>query len=560
MSRPPRLDCVVVGYNEPPFPRFERQVRRFGAESTAYRELRFSFVDLDGEPHTYLDLLNRVERRARERAGLPPGDEHRCGGIPNLAAVYLASYLGRRGHRAAYVNLFQHEGDRLRSLLDEDPACVAVTTTFYVTNEPAAEIVAAVRRLRPGVPVVVGGPLVANHARRFTGAQLEVALEGIGADIYVVEAQGEQTLERVVRALREGTPLDAVPNLLLAGRAGLRRTATLPEANSVDDEWIDWGAAVPPGDEPTLQTRTARSCAFNCAFCAYPTRAGKLTLASIDTVERELDSMVARGGVKNVVFIDDTFNVPLRRFKELCRRLIARRYPFRWYSYFRCNNSDEEAVDLLAESGCAGVFLGFESGAQSILDAMNKAAKVAQYRAGVEALRRRGVLTFGSFIFGFPGETDATVRETIDFIRSIGLDYYRIQPWYCEPGTPVHDRRDELGVRGTGFAWRHPTMDAPGAMRHIEAAFAEIRESTWLPQWSFDFWILPYLDGRGVPAGPLRAWMALAHRMLALEIERADPARKRTAQAALLDAMTDVAATWCAAPGREPIAAAPSPR
>ena len=114
---------------------------------------------------------------------------------------------------------------------------------------------------------------------------------------------------------------------------------------------------------------------------------------------------------QHVVFIDDTFNVPLPRFKDICRMMIKNDYQFNWFSYFRCSNSDEEAIDLMAQSGCKGVFLGIESGSPAILKNMTKAATPEKYVEGMKLLHQHNIMTFGSFIIGFPGETDETVNK-----------------------------------------------------------------------------------------------------------------------------------------------------
>jgi p-methyltransferase len=218
------------------------------------------------------------------------------------------------------------------------------------------------------------------------------------------------------------------------------------------------------------------------------------------------------------VFIDDTFNVPLERFKEMCRLMISKGYQFNWFSYFRCSNSDEEAIDLMARSGCKGVFLGIESGSPTILKNMNKAATIEKYVKGIRSLHERGILTFGSFILGFPGETAETIKETTSFIRETAPTYYRAQMWYCEPGTPIDREREKYKISGQGFMWKHSTMDSLEAMDHIERMFLSIEESEWLPQWSFDFWIIPYLLGKGVSLESFRKFMAPANKMLALEL------------------------------------------
>lgn len=541
------LDCIVIGYNETPFAEYEGLIRRYGEDSEAYRDLKLSYVDLEGRGGagkvTYVGLLNEAVNAA---CGLSPGSEpFKSGDIPNLAAVYLTQYLRRRGHAVEYVNLFQYEKARLLELLAEKPACVAITTTFYVLNLPVAEMTAFLKKHAPGVPVVVGGPLIANHARSYSGRELATALADTGADLFVHEAQGEETLAVLVAALRDGGDLSRIPNLLYFERGELCINPPEHEASSLDDNAIDWLDLAAGRDlGPTLQTRTARSCAFSCAFCNYPTRAGKLTLADLSTVERELDSMRALGTVGNVVFIDDTFNVPVTRFKELCRLMIRKGYGFDWYSYFRCSNADLECVELAAESGCKGVFLGIESGSPRILKNMNKAATIEKYARGIEWLRAHGISTFGSFITGFPGETAETAEETAAFLRDTRPDFYRSQMWYCEPGTPIFTRREDFGIEGEGFVWRHKTMDSLEAMDHIERLFLTHEGSQWLPQWSFDFWILPYLAGKGISIDRFKSFLKLANRLQALEVASVGEREREVERQRVWDGMVGMVGGW----------------
>lgn len=540
------LDCVVIGHNETPFETYERLLREYGEGSEAYRDLQFSFVDLDGKKMNYVGLMNHVFARAGQRGGSVPvqGKLKACA-IPNLAAVYLTHYLRRRNFNAEYISLFQHEKERLADYLEQDPLCVAITTTLYLINRPVKEIVEFIRRHNERVPIVVGGPLIANHFRNYVGGfELEAALQDIGADLYVVESQGERTLAQIVACLKAGDSLRRVPNLAYFDGDDLCRTPVAPEMNSLDENFIDWRSFAGENLGATVQTRTARSCAFSCAFCNYPTRAGRLTLADLDTIEAELDSIRALGNVENVVFIDDTFNVPLRRFKEICRLMIEKEYGFNWFSYFRCSNADEETIELMARSGCTGVFLGVESGSPRILKNMHKAATVGQYRERIALLHEHGILTFASLIAGFPGETAETVAETVDFIQETQPTYYRVQLWYCEKGTPIEQRRDEFGIQGDGFIWEHETMDSLTAMDYIDRMFLTIDNSIWLPQWSFDFWIIPYLLGKGITLGQFEELMQWAHKLLSLEIAVLPQRRKHTLQTEYVDNMVSTVERW----------------
>jgi radical SAM PhpK family P-methyltransferase len=545
MSNSNGLDCIVIGYNELPFEQYENFLRNYGEDSEAYRDLKFSFVNVDGYKLDYINLLNHALKLAgQDREGLAASANFKSGDIPNLAAVYLTNYLRRRSFKAEYINLFQHEKEKLIHYLAQDPLCVAITTTFYVVNLPVNEMVEFIRRHNSKVKIVVGGPLISNHARNNDSHAFRATLDDMGADIYVVEGQGEETLAGVIKALKHGGSLSEVPNLVYFEDGKLQRTRVVPENSSLDEEHIDWRSFRDEDLGSTIQTRTARSCAFKCSFCNYPTRAGALSLASIETVASELDSMLALGNVKNVVFIDDTFNVPFPRFKDLCRMMIEKRAGFNWFSYFRCSNSDEEAIELMAKSGCKGVFLGIESGSPAILANMNKAATIEKYSKGIEMLRAYGIMTFASFIVGFHGETDETVAETIDFIKENKPDYYRAQMWYCEPGTPVQLQRAKYNIEGEGFVWSHNTMDSLEAMDHIDRLFLSITESEWLPQWSFDFWTIPYLLGRGIGLAEFKNFMTQANRLLKLDIASISPAQKSALQQEYMQNLVGVVKDW----------------
>lgn len=531
------MDCLVIGYNELPFSEYETWLAGYGVDSEAYRDLRFSFVNVEGRKLTYVDLMNEVFARAADADGAEAPVFRSCD-IPNLAAVYLTQFLRRTGLRAGFINLFQEEREVLRQQLTAGVTAVAITTTFYVSNQPVVDMVSFLREVAPEVSIIIGGPLVANHFRNASDdGALAASLSDLGADFYIHDSQGEATLAKLVAALKAKDAVEAIPNLAYFHNGELRQTPRQIENNDMDGNAIDWQDFRWSEMGPTLQTRTARSCAFSCAFCNYPTRAGKLVTSDLPTIEAELDSMKALGDVRNLVFIDDTFNVPLRRFKDICRLMIRKQYGFNWFSYFRCSNSDEEAVELMAEAGCKGVFLGIESGSPTILDAMNKHANVDKYAKGITWLKRNGILTFASFITGFPGETVKTVNETIDFIQEHEPDYYRTMLWYNEPGTPIRRKTEELGITGDGFVWEHNTMDSMEAMDHIERMFLQVDASIWLPQWSFDFWIIPYLLGRGVSIDLFRSLMGNAHQLLRHNIADLPPAQCAAAGERLLNNM-----------------------
>jgi radical SAM superfamily enzyme YgiQ (UPF0313 family) len=144
--------------------------------------------------------------------------------------------------------------------------------------------------------------------------------------------------------------------------------------------------------------------------------AGEHVLTSLDVVEREFRTR-HEIGVRFLNVIDDTFNVPLPRFKDLLRMMIRNRFGFQWISFLRWGNTDDETFDLMREAGCVAVLLGIESGDPTVLRHMNKKATPDRYRYGIARLNAAGIASFASVIIGFPGETDPRDRRADRRIR-----------------------------------------------------------------------------------------------------------------------------------------------
>ncbi|MFJ8506415.1 PhpK family radical SAM P-methyltransferase [Streptomyces avermitilis] len=489
----PELDCVVIGYNEGDFQDYRLMCERSGPTSPEWQIYRKEHLEIDGRPMPWMDALSTLRNRATGR-----NDRYHVGEVFNLAGLYLTNFLRRHGIRTDAVSLFGAEQERLAHLLAGRPAVVAITTTFYVNILSVAPIVDFVRRHSPTSHIVVGGPLIDNLCLDGITDEVQDLFHGMGADSYVRESQGEHALTELCQAVLRGQPLEEVANLITCPEDDWVANRRRPEANDLDACAIDWQSFTPEQIGMTAQTRTARSCAFKCSFCDYPTRAGALTTASVDTVRRELRAM-AELGVRNLVFVDDTFNVPPKRFKELCRMMIEEDLGLHWYSYFRCSNArDEETFDLAARSGCRGVFLGIESGDADILANMNKLAQDSQYRAGIARLKERGITTFASIIVGFPGENERTMQNTIDFVNETGPTFWRAQPWWGNPRSPVYRNKEVYGIEGAAYDWSHATMNSAEAAAWCDTMFDRVTESVWLPLYDFDFWSLPYLDGKGL--------------------------------------------------------------
>ncbi|MCP5052284.1 MAG: radical SAM protein, partial [bacterium] len=308
--------------------------------------------------------------------------------------------------------------------------------------------------------IIIGGPFISTQFRAQGADFLVYLLETtIGADVYVNSSQGEATLVNILHALKNNLPLDGINNIYYKKDGKYISTPLLKEQNKLSENMVDWNLFADKAGG-CINIRTAISCPFSCAFCGFPQHAGKYQYVDVEDIRTELRLLDKIQPLQCLNFIDDTFNVPVKRFKEILRMMIREKFKFRWVSNFRCQFADGEMVELMKESGCNGVFLGIESADNQVLRNMKKAATVEKFRQGIALLKEYEIVTMGSFIIGFPGETPETVKDTMQFIQETQLDFFRAQPWYCEPITPVWQEREKYGLRGESFEWRHNTMDS----------------------------------------------------------------------------------------------------
>lgn len=489
-------DCILIGFNEIDFGDFFQAQRAFESTSGAFRELTTNSVLLGDRRMTYMDLLNATRQHATGAPSRLTAFE-----MPSLGVAYLASFLRRRGFDAAIINFFNTGRERLAELLSGKPRSVAITTTYYVDDEPIRQIIKFVREHNPAVPIIVGGPRVHNLCAGQTARVQDVLLGAIGADIYIDSAQGEDTLASVLNALREGGDLSRTPNLIYRSvqgrRSPMKRTLPLIENNDMNHNAIDWSGFDQDYYTPTTYMRTSRSCSFSCAFCNYPAMAGPLALSDVSTIEAELQYL-ADHGTRNIIFVDDTFNVPLPRFKKILRSMINNKLDLGWVSFFRCSNADDEAFDLMAESGCIGVFLGIESGDQRILQNMTKFAKLDRYAYGIDQLNSHGIVSLASIILGFPGENEESVTNTIDFLNTNRPTFFNVQMYYHDVLAPIEQQREKYGIEGTGFSWRHDTMSWQEAADWKDEFVRRIDGPSLMPLYGLSIWCIPYLISQGM--------------------------------------------------------------
>lgn len=282
--------------------------------------------------------------------------------------------------------------------------------------DPVKKVIGDCRTLS-NAPIVLGGAGYSIFP--------DSALDYLEADMGI-QGEGEIAFPILLDRIRRGVALGGTPGLYLrgAGLQGKRQYAADLDRLPLPDP--DLWPAHAPSDDFGIPVQTRRGCPMNCNYCSTATIEGcSIRRRSPDLVVENLSRHVD-AGYENFYFVDNAFNLPLPYAKDLCRKIIETELGIFWRCIFYPGRIDTELANLLAESGCREVSLGFESGCETILRIMNKKFNPDSIRRTSEMLSAAGIRQLGFLMLGGPGETKESTEQSLAFAESLQMDAVKI--------------------------------------------------------------------------------------------------------------------------------------
>ncbi len=510
-----------------------------------------SQLTIDGHLLGLLDLINYV-KSGRSVIPITPENATKYLSLANtltLNGIYLSHFLAKKKVASrVIVNYFAERG-RLVELLEDNPLAVAISSTF-VSFDDIANIARFVKAHNPEIPVTVGGALIKKVMDKGAGLKEETLrwLNGFRGliDLFIIESEGELTLIKTIDALKRERPTDEIENTAFyAGSNGLVFTQRKRENIDLDREYIRWNRIDPAYMRKTLPINTSRGCLYRCRFCTYRNFFKGVKYKSLDALRRELKSIPRDGSVRHIRFTDDNFTASPERLREVCQMMIDEDFPFGWSSFARPDAITTEIAALMSRSGCEFLEMGIESGNDGMLRRMGKGFGIDEVKRAVDHLNTHGIAVSGGFILGYPGETEETLQQTIDFINQSALSYYRLNFFYYSGGMLLYREREKHGITGLGWAWKHKTVDAAEAsafyapfLTNVTQAVTDGLSSTWETY--------KVLRGEGFPRETIYELFTLSNQLNRLRLQRGhrwDP-HSEEAEAILkrIEALTDTKA------------------
>jgi len=402
-----------------------------------------------------------------------------------LGAAVVGTALAAAGHRVSWFDALRHEDAPAGALEEELRTSEPEAVLLSIRNIDSAafpgvhrhfeehlELARTVRRWGRA-PLVLGGSgfsLMPEAFMAYLEADHGVVGEGEGAAVDLLAAlEAADDPGRLVRASRIAPPF--LP----------------PDRSLFDAEWY-----YRHGGMANLQTQ--RGCQLRCVYCTYPLLEGHKVRPTVAAgVVDELEA-IARAGIGHAFIVDAVFNRPEAHAAAICEEILRRGVQMSLTGYFVPQGELPELPGLLKRAGFDAVELGTDSLSDPVLEGLDKGFTADEAVDFSRRLHDAGIKQCHNLIFGGPGETEATLRESVErmdaidptgMIATIGLRIY--------PGTQL--------ARDAGYD--ESPDDPQGLLEprfYIDEAVAEVivdKVAAWVDE--REGWVCPGLGMRYNP-------------------------------------------------------------
>jgi anaerobic magnesium-protoporphyrin IX monomethyl ester cyclase len=380
--------------------------------------------------------------------------------VQGLGLPYLAAVLEEAGFQAKIFDLYPSSPDtddpavldqRLAdAIAAEQPSIVGMT----IHTPALVERVRLAKFLRERLPyalLIAGG----HHP----SAEPEHLLRNSEFDVCVI-GEGEETLLDIAQHVVRGEGRDAgdwlqnVRGVAYKQDDAIVHTPPRPPVSDLDS--LPFPAHHLLGLEnyaphPNLGIKsqgilTYRGCPMRCIYCLN-LQGCQVRWRSPSKVVDEMARVVNEFGVRGFNFYDNLFGLNRKHTLAVCEEILQRRLDVVWECWTAGDLVDTELAKKMKAAGCVRVGFGAESGDDEVLARARRDFSAAQHQAGLQALQSAGLKVQAFFMIGLPGESEESVRRTVEFAKSCGADEICLGVHRPYPGTAIWQDPEAFGVR-----------------------------------------------------------------------------------------------------------------
>ncbi|MDJ0763057.1 MAG: radical SAM protein [Myxococcota bacterium] len=360
-----------------------------------------------------------------------------------IGLLSIAAFLERSSHRVWVCDCLGPKAPVgvkaiVAHILQYKPDMVGFSTTTSAFLD-AYDIALAIKAAAPKIKTVFGGVHVSGM-----GAALMEQFKGMD---FAVIGEGEITLNALANeedpagidglVWRQGT--EVIAN---APRKNMPRLDDLPLPAYHKLEGFPKGYRLPPFSyihTPGTAISTSRGCVYQCTYCDRSVFKQGFRANSADYTYAHLKMLRDRFGIRHVNIYDDLFTINRSRIFDLCKQLTDRPLGLMFNCAVRVGHTDDALLEALKSAGCLMVSLGVESGDPALLETLKAGVDLEAVKHTVSRIQAKGLRAKGLFMMGVIGETEASIKQTSDFIVATGFDDMNMSKFTPFPGAPCFE-------------------------------------------------------------------------------------------------------------------------
>ena len=347
-----------------------------------------------------------------------------------------------------YIRYGLTDEEIARRILDFAPDAIGVSCLFAAMQVDMGNICRIAKALNPNTVTIVGG----THA----GSMPEGILKKHPEVDFIVLGEGEDSLLKILNAAQGKGNCSNINGVAYRENGSIHAVKkseyiqelddiTFPARHLFDmDKYFEHARMHGFGSlSPCTQMVTSRGCPAKCTFCTLAAPFGvKQRVRSPENVLEEIEHLVRVYGIKELHFEDDNLTADQDRAAAIFDGMVERKFNIKWHvpSGIAAYTLSDGLLAKMKASGCHTITIAIESGNQHVLtDLMRKPMKLHKVPALVKAIRANGIRAQAFWMLGYPDETRENMRETIEFAKSLELDWSYFSVTSPLPSTRMWD-------------------------------------------------------------------------------------------------------------------------
>lgn len=329
----------------------------------------------------------------------------------------------------------------LKTIKKFNPNLIIISTATPTINNDLEWFASKIKKEKPNIQIAAIGIHVT--------ALPQITMESFSHLDFIIMGEPEITAKKLIDALKHNQKLNEISGLVYRDKNKIITNEQRKFTEDIDNLSFPYWPGInfknykmPIINKPFNLITFARGCPFSCKFCVAHVYYGKIIRRRRPEKIIEEIKQNIKMGIKDFLFwtefITSDYNY-LKNFLNLLR-IEGLHRKIRWVSNSRVDFADYEIFKEMKRAGCWQIALGLEFGNNEILKLSWKGANatVEQGRKAIEMAHGAGIVADGHFILGYPGETEKTMQETIDFACSLPLTFAHFYAATPFPGSTLY--------------------------------------------------------------------------------------------------------------------------